>query len=151
MFSMAISNLNLVKLGYLLAGWMAVSLGVFGLIMPLVPGVPFFILAAWCFSRGSKRVHAWFAGHRWLGPLIRNWRVYKVVPRHAKFGALVGLVMSVIVVGVLLPLHPAVASEAWLSPMIDAGWPLPTIIGSINAVLGAYILSRPSRPLLVTE
>ncbi len=119
--------------------------------MPLVPGVPFFVLAAWCFSRGSMRVHDWFIGNRFLGPLIRNWRDYKVVPLHAKFGALVGLTASVIVVGVVLPQTVAFADEGWLRPVIDAGWPLPTIIGAINAVVGAYILSRPSRPPEITN
>ena len=151
MFSLALPSVNFIRLGYLRAGWMAVGLGVFGLIMPLVPGVPFFVLAAWCFSRGSARVHDWLTGNRWLGPIIRNWREHKVIPLHGKIGALVGLVSSVIVVGVLLPQHPAVAAEEWLVPVVDGGWPLPTIIGAINTVVGAYIFSRPSRVPRLTE
>ncbi len=151
MFSLALPNLNFVKLGYLLAGWMAVTVGIFGLVMPLVPGVPFFVLAAWCFSRGSTRAHDWLVGNRWLGPLIRNWRDHKVIPLHAKAGALIGLIASVIVVGVVLPQSSALAAEAWLTPVVDAGWPLPTIVGLINTVVGAYILSRPSSPPVFTE
>jgi hypothetical protein len=150
MFSMTLPSVNIIRLGYLLAGWTAVALGIFGVIMPLVPGVPFFVLAAWCFSRGSMRVHDWLVGNRWVGPPIRNWRDHKVIPLHGKIGALLGLVSSVIVVGFLLPQHPAVAAEEWLMPVVDAGWPLPAIVGAINTVVGAYILSRPSRPPRIT-
>lgn len=138
-------GLSVARLGYLLAGWAAIGLGVFGMIMPLIPGTPFFILAAWCFARGSERVHDWILGHAWLGPVIRNWREHRAIPVHAKIAALVGLVSSVFFVAVFLPGHPAVAGEAWLAHVVDARWPLPTVIGAINTVVGAYIVSRPSR------
>lgn len=146
MFSMALPSVNFVRLGYLLAGWVAVGLGIFGAIMPLIPGVPFFVLAAWCFARGSERVHDRLMSQRWIGPAVRNWSDYKVIPLHAKVCALIGLVSSVIFVGVFLPHNPAVAAEEWLMPVVDAGWPLPAVVGTINTVIGAYIMSRPSRP-----
>ena len=146
MLAMVFPSLNVVRLGFLLAGWMAVGLGIFGAIMPLIPGTPFFILAAWCFARGSERIHDWIVGHAWVGPIIRNWREHRVIPVHAKIAALLGLVSSVCFVAILLPGHPAIAGEAWLAPLVDARWPLPTVIGTINTVIGAYIVSRPSRP-----
>ena len=138
-------SLSVVRLGYLLAGWTAIGLAIFGMIMPLVPGTPFPILAAWCFARGSDRIHDWIVGHPWLGPIIRNWREHRVIPVHAKIAALIGLVSSVFFVAIFLPAHPAIAGEAWLAPVVDARWPLPTVIGAINTMVGAYIMSRPSR------
>ncbi|MGD9538368.1 MAG: YbaN family protein [Alphaproteobacteria bacterium] len=145
MLATVFPGLSVVRLGFLLAGWMAVALGIFGAIMPLIPGTPFFILAAWCFARGSERIHDWIVGHPWVGPIIRNWREHRVIPVHAKIAAVGGLVSSVFFVAFMLPGHPALAGEAWLVPVVDARWPLPTVIGVINTVVGAYILSRPSR------
>lgn len=37
----------------------AVILGVIGLILPVIPASPFFVLALACFARASTRFHAW--------------------------------------------------------------------------------------------
>lgn len=140
-----IASLNVVRLAFLLAGWLALGIGVLGLVLPLLPGVPFFIVAAWCFSRGSERVHGWLMSHRIIGPLIRNWHEHQVIPLPAKIGATIGLVTSVMFLVIFAPQNVALANEVWLMPVVEAGWPIPTIAGMINAAIGAFILSRPSR------
>ena len=40
-------------------GVMALGLGVVGIILPVVPASPFFVLALACFARASTRFHAW--------------------------------------------------------------------------------------------
>ena len=52
------------------AGWIFTALGVVGLILPLMPGTIFLILAAWCFSQSSPRFEAWLLGHPRLGPQV---------------------------------------------------------------------------------
>ena len=44
------------RIVYFSLGWVMVALGVIGLIMPLMPGVVFLIVAAWCFARSSRGV-----------------------------------------------------------------------------------------------
>ena len=55
-------------------GWIFTALGVAGLVLPLMPGTVFLILAAWCFSRSSPRFEAWLVGHPKLGPHVLRWR-----------------------------------------------------------------------------
>lgn len=141
----AISSINIVRLAFIMAGCMAVGIGVLGLILPLLPGTPFLIVAAWCFSRGSVRFHDWLVGHRLVGPLICNWRDHQVIPLPAKIGATIGLVTSVVFLICVVPNHPAFAGDFWFTPVVEAGWPIPTIAGMVNAVIGTFILSRPSR------
>lgn len=69
---------------WLLAGWLALALGLVGIVTPLLPTVPFVLLAAACFSRGSARWEAWLLGHPRYGPLVRDWRTRRAIPRRAK-------------------------------------------------------------------
>ncbi|QCR31037.1 YbaN family protein [Lysinibacillus sp. SGAir0095] len=35
-------------------------IGIIGTVIPLLPGGPFYLLAAFCFAKSSKRIDAWF-------------------------------------------------------------------------------------------
>ena len=65
-------------------GWAALGLGVLGVLVPLLPTTPFLILAAYLFSRGSERLHAWLLNHRIFGPPIENWRTHRAISTKAK-------------------------------------------------------------------
>lgn len=54
-------------------GWLAIVGGVIGIFLPLVPTVPFILLAAACFARSSERFHTWLIEHNYLGPLVRDY------------------------------------------------------------------------------
>ena len=47
---------------YIIVGCLCLVLGAVGTILPILPTVPFFLGAAWCFARSSQRLHAWFVG-----------------------------------------------------------------------------------------
>lgn len=54
-------------------GWVSIVAGVAGIFLPLLPTVPFLLLAAACFARSSARFHGWLVEHNHLGPLIRDY------------------------------------------------------------------------------
>lgn len=68
-------------------GWGCVGLAVLGAVLPVLPTTPFLLLAAWAFHRGSPRWARWLEAHRLFGPLLRDWREHRVIPRHAKVAA----------------------------------------------------------------
>ena len=65
-------------------GLIALGLGALGVILPLLPTVPFLLLAAFCFARGSEKLHRWMMDHRTLGPPIKDWQEKGAINRKAK-------------------------------------------------------------------
>ncbi len=70
------------------AGVVLTGIGAAGIFLPLLPGVPFLILAAACFARSSPRLEAWLLNHPVLGPGVKNWRENGAISRRSKIIAL---------------------------------------------------------------
>ncbi|WP_299841974.1 YbaN family protein [uncultured Paracoccus sp.] len=68
-------------------GWIGVGLGVIGLALPVVPTVPFLLVAAWAFSRSSPRLREKIRNHPKYGPAVRAWQERGAVSRLAKLWA----------------------------------------------------------------
>ena len=88
-------------------GWLALTLGAIGIVLPLLPTVPFLLLAAFCFSRSSARMHHWLMEHRIFGPPIRDWQRSGAISRRAKVLASVS-VLAVFAVSLALGLRPLI-------------------------------------------
>jgi len=87
-------------------GWLFVALGVAGALLPVLPTTPFILLAAACFARSSERFYAWLLDNRIFGPLIRDWRTHRAIPRRARWlgiGAIVLFLGSSVVFFVAHP------------------------------------------------
>ncbi len=50
------------------------GLGLIGVVLPILPTVPFMLLAAFFFSKSSERLHYWLISHPKLGPPIVEWQ-----------------------------------------------------------------------------
>lgn len=70
---------------WITAGWISVALGVVGIFLPLLPTTPFLLLGAFCFSKGSERLHHWLMTHPKLGPPIHNWQHNRAISRRIKW------------------------------------------------------------------
>lgn len=79
---------------WLIAGLISTGLGLIGAALPILPTVPFLILAAFCFSRSSERLHHWLMTHpTWGGPL-RDWAERGAISRRVKWVAIVSMAGS---------------------------------------------------------
>lgn len=72
------------RVALMLAGGLALAIGVVGVFVPLLPTTPFLLLAAACFFRSSDRLYSWLVNHKWLGSYIRNYREHRAMTRRAK-------------------------------------------------------------------
>ena len=80
---------------YLALGFVALTLGIIGIPLPVLPTTPFLLLAAWCFSRSSERWHQWLLANETFGPVISNWEKRRCISMRTKIIA----ISSMVVVG----------------------------------------------------
>ena len=106
---------------FLVSGWASLGLGALGAFLPLLPTVPFVILAAFCFARSSPRLEAWLVEHPRFGHHIVAWRTRGAISRKGKQAALLAFAVSA-AIGLatlawpynLLPLAAAGAGGSWI-------------------------------------
>jgi uncharacterized protein len=79
------------------AGFFFVALGFIGAFLPVMPSTVFFIIAAWCFARGSERWLNWLLALPTVGPLVRDYRDGKGMSARAKAIAVSMLTIAVLV------------------------------------------------------
>ncbi len=80
------------RIVWLCLGLLSICLGLIGVVLPLLPTVPFMLLAAFCFARSSERLNHWLLSHPHFGPAIIDWRERGAVSRRAKQLATVSIV-----------------------------------------------------------
>ena len=106
---------SFVRAIWVVAGFIALSVGIIGIFLPILPTTSPLLLAAFCFARGSTRINNWLLNHKRLGPPIQNWRKYGAISRSAKIQAVVMMIFSLILVWFIgLPLWVIVAQAITL-------------------------------------
>lgn len=48
------------RIVYICLGCLGVGLGALGVVLPILPTVPFLLMAAFCFGKSSQKLHNWF-------------------------------------------------------------------------------------------
>ena len=107
---------------------LCLGLAVLGIFLPVLPTVPFLLLAAWAAARSSPRLSSWLENHPRFGTLIRDWRAGGVVSRRAKWSA--SIVMG--------------ASSALLLAAVRPWWVSALAIACM-ACVAAWLWQRPER------
>lgn len=107
-------------------GVFSLLLGFAGVFLPLLPTVPFVLLAGYCFARGSRRAEAWLLNHPSLGPMVKDWRANRTLPMRVKC-----LAWTMMALGSLWALWLLPSPWCWLPALacLAVGgwmWKLPT-------------------------
>lgn len=114
---------------YYVIGLLMIVLAIIGAILPIMPTVPFLLVASWCFARSSPRFHNWLHNHKVFGPPIKQWEEQGVISPFVKALAVGG--MSVGFCSFLLIAKPVL----WLA----------ICVAIVLILISVYILTRPSR------
>ena len=66
-------------------GFISLGFAYIGVITPGIPYSPFVVFAAYCFAKGSPKMHAWLYNHKLFGPFLTNWGEKRVFPQKMKY------------------------------------------------------------------
>lgn len=102
-------------------------LAVIGIALPIMPTVPFLLVAAWAFARSSPRLQQRILNHPNYGHHVRAWQERGAVSRLAKIWAVVAMSGGV-ATSIYLSLPPVAVA-------IQAG---------ICSAVGLFLLTRPT-------
>ncbi len=80
---------------YLCSGLGCVAIGGVGVVVPGLPTTVFFIMAAWFFSRSSKRLERWVLNLPGVGIMVSDYRAGLGMPKRAKTVAISCIVIAV--------------------------------------------------------
>lgn len=76
-------------------GTVCVGLGVLGMFLPLMPTTVFLLLAAYCYSRSSEKLHTWLLNNRLFGKYISNYKAGKGISLRQKWTTTIFLWASI--------------------------------------------------------
>ncbi|MDA3851137.1 MAG: YbaN family protein [Spirochaetaceae bacterium] len=79
----------MLKILFIIGGFISLFLGVLGIFLPLLPTTPFLLLSAACFFRSSPRLYSWLIGHKIFGRYILCYREYQAIPTFARWFTLI--------------------------------------------------------------
>ena len=108
------------RLVYLVLGFLSLLLAAAGIVLPLLPTVPFVLLAAFFFARGHPPIEAWLLRHPRFGPHIVAWRAHGAISRRGKRAALLAFGVSAAVSLAVLPWNWALIPCA--AALIGGSW-----------------------------
>lgn len=117
--------MSLARPFWLTAGITSFAVGTVGIVLPILPTVPFYLLAAFCFARSNQKWEQWLLDHAIWGPPIRRWRERGAISRKAKISAVTAMSVGAVV--------------TWFT----LGWPWVGISLLVLVIAGSWIWSRP--------
>jgi uncharacterized membrane protein YbaN (DUF454 family) len=79
----------------------SLAIGIVGVFVPGLPTTVFVLMAAWAAARSSPKFAAWLESYSITGPLIRQWKEGRYVPRKAKYAASLSMLFSALIMGLL--------------------------------------------------
>jgi uncharacterized protein len=85
---------NIKKAMWFTAGIIFLGIAFVGIYLPGLPWSTPAVLAAYCFSKSSERMHRWLYNHKLFGPFLTGWQEKRIFPTKFKYFMIVTMSSS---------------------------------------------------------
>lgn len=88
---------------FVVLGFISLAIGIVGIVLPILPTVPFLIGAVLCFSKGSQRFHKWFLGTKLYKNNLESLVVRKAMTMKKKRNVLIFVTALLAFAWIMMP------------------------------------------------
>lgn len=118
------------RLFLIVVGCISLALGTAGIVLPILPTVPFYLLTAFCFANSSQRLHDWFITTTVYKKYIGSYFKRRGMTLKAKV-VLIGTVTSIMLPGFILmknvPVGRIIMAVVWVGHIVYFGFKVQTV------------------------
>jgi uncharacterized membrane protein YbaN (DUF454 family) len=116
------------KFLWTVVGFLSLGMAYVGVVTPGIPYSPFVVFAAYCFSKGSERMHKWIYNHKLFGPFLTNWGEKRVFPLKMKFFMLAMMTTSLVIMSFTVPVKGVVYTGIFMACVAVWAWRYPSSV-----------------------
>nr|MCR4832642.1 YbaN family protein [Butyrivibrio sp.] len=120
---------------WITTGTLCLVLGTIGIVLPILPTVPFYLATVFCYAKGSQRLHDWFIGTKLYKDHLEEFVEKKGMTMSAK-------IKMVIVVTLLMgfgfymmdevPVGRAILAVVWIAHLYMVFFRMKTLDKALN-------------------
>jgi uncharacterized protein len=116
------------KVFWKLLGFLSLGMAYVGVVTPGIPYSIFVVFAAYCFAKGSPKMHAWLYNHKLFGPFLTNWGQKRVFPLKMKWFMLAMMTTSLIIMSFTVPVKGVIYTAIFMCLVAVWAWRFPSSV-----------------------
>jgi len=126
------------KLFWNVLGFLSLGMAYVGIITPGIPYSIFVVFAAYCFSKGSERMHRWIYNHKIFGPFLTNWNTKRVFPQKMKYFMLAMMTTSLVIMWLTaVPVRGIIYTALFMLCVAVWAWRFPSSVEEYDRRIAA--------------
>ena len=126
------------KLFWNALGFLSLGMAYVGVITPGIPYSIFVVFAAYCFSKGSERMHRWIYNHKLFGPFLTNWNTKRVFPQKMKYFMLFMMSTSLVIMWLTaIPVRGIIYTALFMLCVAVWAWRFPSSVEEYDRRIAA--------------